>query len=79
MNTSVLHPSGALLLEPIGQVVIEVKMSQNKDPIPITYDTPADKIKGQLYSMYVGRLTLFMLMMCMSCFSEGLFMCSIPV
>lgn len=76
MNTSVLHPSGALLLEPIGQVVIEVKMSQNKDPIPITYDTPADKIKGQLY---VGWLTLFMLMMYMSCFSEALFMHSIPV
>lgn len=48
MNTSVLHPSGALLLEPIGQVVFEVKMANLKDPIPISYDTPADKIKGQL-------------------------------
>lgn len=54
MNTSLLHPSGALLLEPIGQVVIEVKMV-NKDPIPITYDTPANKIKGWLstYGVYV--------------------------
>ena len=46
MNTSLLHPSGALLLEPMGQVIIEVKMT-NKDPISITYDTPADKVKGQ--------------------------------
>jgi hypothetical protein len=47
MNTSLLHPSGALLLEPLGQVVIEVKMANSKQTIPITCDTPADKIKGQ--------------------------------
>ena len=76
MNTSVLHLSGALLLEPIGQVVIEVKMPKNKESIPITYDTPADKIKGQLY---VGRLTLFTHMMCVLCFPEGQFMHSISV
>ena len=52
MNTSLVHPSGALLLEPLGQVVIEVKLTNGKEAVPITYDTPAEKIKGQLNSKH---------------------------
>ena len=48
MNTSLLHPSGALLLEPVTRVVLEVKMANRAEPVPITFDTPADKVKGQL-------------------------------
>ena len=46
MNTSVVHQSGALLLEPVNQLVFNVKMMNTKEAIPITFDTPPDKVKG---------------------------------
>ena len=47
MNTSSVHSTGALLLEPMNQLVIEVKMV-HKAAIPLTYDTPAEKLKCEL-------------------------------
>ena len=47
MNTSSVHSTGALLLEPMNQLVIEVKMV-HKAAIPLTYDTPAEKLKCKL-------------------------------
>ena len=47
MNTSVVHSSGALLLEPLNQLVIEVKVHGVRDALPIRYDTPTDRLKGQ--------------------------------
>lgn len=47
MNTSTVHSSGALLLEPTNQLVIELKLLL-KEPIPLTYNTPVEKIKGML-------------------------------
>ena len=61
MNTSILHSTGALLLEPINQMVIEVKLA-NKEPIPISYDTPADKVKGQSQLvLFVNTCTVYIL------------------
>jgi len=42
MNTSLVHTTGALLLEPMNQLMIDVKM-QHKAHIPLTYNTPANK------------------------------------
>lgn len=47
MNTSSVHCSGALLLEPVNQLVLEVKL-QNKEPFPLTFDTPAEKLQELL-------------------------------
>ena len=47
MNTSSVHSTGALLLEPMNQLVIEVKMV-HKAAIPLTYETPAEKLKCKL-------------------------------
>ena len=46
MNTSVVHPSGALLLEPVNQLILNVKMVNSKEVIPITFDTPQQKLRG---------------------------------
>ena len=46
MNTSVVGPNGALLLEPDKQLVLSVKMANSKEPIPISFDTPKEKIQG---------------------------------
>lgn len=47
MNTGSLHSSGALMLEPMSQLVIEVQL-RGKDPVPISYDTPARAISSEL-------------------------------
>ena len=55
MNTSVVHSSGALLLEPPNQLIFSVKTVNNKDPIPITFNTPQEKVAGTaLILVYTG-------------------------
>lgn len=46
MNTSVVHSSGALLLEPINQLVLGVKMVNSEEVIPITAHTPQKELQG---------------------------------
>ena len=46
MNSSMVHCSGALLLEPMNQFMLSVKMANRDNPIPITSNTPAKKING---------------------------------
>ncbi len=46
MNTSAVHCSGALLLEPINHFMLSVKMTGGREPIAIRYDTPMEKLKG---------------------------------
>ena len=46
MNTSSVHTTGALLLEPMNlHLVIEVRRLP-KEPVPLAYDTPAENLNG---------------------------------
>lgn len=45
MNTSIIHKSGALLLEPLDHMVIEVSLSGGR-AFAINRDTPREKLKG---------------------------------
>ena len=55
MNTGLVHSTGALLLEPMNQMVIEVKL-QHKAPIPLTFNTPAEKLRCELAFTYTAYM-----------------------
>lgn len=57
MNTSVVGPNGALLLEPDKQLVLNVKMVGSEEPIPISLDTSQEKIQG-IHSKHLAKLRL---------------------
>ncbi len=49
MNTSIIHPSGALLLEPLEHLVLQVELNDGRS-IVINQHTPAHHISSELYN-----------------------------